>query len=587
MVSKTLALKRRWFKSLITSALASSGCLFYFLFGEVANAQNLIRNPGAENWLDTNSFLLYESETNFVTLEDWFLNSERPLTNRNSAVFNGFGNFYINYRNLNSLYVRSGKGVFKLGTGLQPSNLARKPTIQTKLIDTLSPGCYYQFEAYLLPCFKLGTPSFVFNTGWAVSNSLDFLFSAHRPRDTISPQDRLFENQNYRPQLSLPKDTFFLDTTQFSYFSGVFQAVGGERYLTITNFESYDSVQFHYLPTGQVFYRWQMPNLFSSWAFFLDDLSLTLVPPPDSVFTTTGDTTICVGEPLTLFAHGEHAQWYLWSTGSTDSSITITQPGTYWVSCGFNCGFTKTDSIVVRPQLDVPPFVPSQDTVICPGDVVALFAPWSDALSYVWSNGSTDSTLQINQPGVYWVEAAVPCGHTRRFEINVAHYPELPDDLIFPTDTIICAGTSYNFDLQPGPEYLLNNELLAQPKLELSIPGVYTITAQNRCFEVAATFLLETEICASKMWMPNAFTPDGDGLNDCVAPVLVNVLERDYHLVITDRWGNVVFESTTPGACWDGSFRGQVQAGVYTWRLTYRGRENGFQRAQGFVQVLL
>lgn len=560
-------------------------CLFYIQ----TTAQNLIYNGGAEIWNDSTSYI-GANEFNTPYCDGWFINGPSWKFQFGTAFINSGSSFNNSFIRLNQFNANSGIGVFRLVGGLAFNPLSfsdQRTYLQTKLLDTLEQQCYYNFSFSVLPISKLGPlvngPG---GDGWSLTKELGFWFTESRPIDTTSIYGQEFSMYNPQPQVRLPQNYFITDTAQFTRLSSTFKAGNRFCYLTIGSFSHPDSILFLHLATGSVFTKATSPYK-TGGMFFLDDLSLTLVPPPDSVFTTTGDTTICVGEPLTLFAYGEHAQWYLWSTGSTDSSITITQPGTYWVSCGFNCGFTKTDTIVVRPQVDVPPFVPSQDTVICPGDVVALFAPWPDALSYVWSDGSTDSTLQVNQPSVYWVEVAVPCGHTRRFEINVAHYPELPDGLVFPTDTIICAGTSYNYVLQPGPEYLLNNEHLAQPKLELSSPGVYTLTAQNRCFEVATTFLLETEICASKMWMPNTFTPNGDGLNDCVAPVLVNVLERDYHLVITDRWGNVVFESTTPGACWDGSFRGQIQAGVYTWRLTYRGRENGFQRAQGFVQVLL
>jgi gliding motility-associated-like protein len=62
-------------------------------------------------------------------------------------------------------------------------------------------------------------------------------------------------------------------------------------------------------------------------------------------------------------------------------------------------------------------------------------------------------------------------------------------------------------------------------------------------------------------WAPNAFTPDGDGVNDMWQPVVIGV--REYELEIFDRWGALRFRTTDPGEGWDGD--GSAHS-VFTYR---------------------
>lgn len=78
------------------------------------------------------------------------------------------------------------------------------------------------------------------------------------------------------------------------------------------------------------------------------------------------------------------------------------------------------------------------------------------------------------------------------------------------------------------------------------------------------------------VYVPNAFTPDGDGKNDLWGPVTTNIDPDDYKLTVHDRWGNVVFETNDINQKWNG---GQMnsgyyqEAGMYIW--TIEGREIG------------
>ncbi len=70
------------------------------------------------------------------------------------------------------------------------------------------------------------------------------------------------------------------------------------------------------------------------------------------------------------------------------------------------------------------------------------------------------------------------------------------------------------------------------------------------------------------LYMPNAFTPNDDGINDCFAPLGNDIELEDFTLSIFDRWGELLYQSSNLDNCWDGTYKGKlVPNGVYVWKL--------------------
>ncbi|MCB9171103.1 MAG: gliding motility-associated C-terminal domain-containing protein [Flavobacteriales bacterium] len=81
------------------------------------------------------------------------------------------------------------------------------------------------------------------------------------------------------------------------------------------------------------------------------------------------------------------------------------------------------------------------------------------------------------------------------------------------------------------------------------------------------------EVLVPTFYMPNAFTPNGDGTNDVLRPVTIGMVPEDHRFSVYDRWGQIIFDSTDPEEGWDGSFRNggtTLPQGVYVWRLVER-----------------
>ena len=86
------------------------------------------------------------------------------------------------------------------------------------------------------------------------------------------------------------------------------------------------------------------------------------------------------------------------------------------------------------------------------------------------------------------------------------------------------------------------------------------------------------------MYIPTAFTPNGDNLNDVFEIVAFNI--QDFNILIFDRWGKLLYESSDPNFQWDGTFDGNpVSEGVYTFVVDATSLDGTRERRAGTVTI--
>jgi PKD repeat protein len=121
-------------------------------------------------------------------------------------------------------------------------------------------------------------------------------------------------------------------------------------------------------------------------------------PPVATITTNTGNERLCNGS-LTLNAGSSNS--YLWSTGATSQSVTVTQPGTYTVTIEDQNGCAGSGSITVTPFVNI---IAPQGTLVCTNqsNTVQLDAG-TGYTSYQWSTGSNSQFITVSQPGTYTV----------------------------------------------------------------------------------------------------------------------------------------------------------------------------------------
>lgn len=204
------------------------------------------------------------------------------------------------------------------------------------------------------------------------------------------------------------------------------------------------------------------------------------VPSPPSPFANLGnDTTICVGQSLTLQTSVPYAS-YTWSTGATTPTINVITSGTYWVDVPIGCGTIDRDTIVVNVGTASVNIGPDQS--FCAGDS-AQFSAGAGFATYVWNTGGSASSIYATAIGQYIVSITDAVGCTASDTANVINIYPNPVISLGP-DTAQCGG---NIVLTPGggfANYLWQNGTVAN-SLTANSSGTYwvLVTDANTCID--------------------------------------------------------------------------------------------------------
>jgi gliding motility-associated-like protein len=200
-------------------------------------------------------------------------------------------------------------------------------------------------------------------------------------------------------------------------------------------------------------------------------------------------------------------------------------------------------------------------------------------MTYFWQFGDGESSTdqepshQYAQPGVYTVTLTVTTNSgcigsdtlTRSDQVEVfpnptAAFSALPREVSVFEPRIEVEDYSVN---AVSWEYEVEGNTFLTPDFSYSFEegGQFPITlwviSENGCPDSTTRMVFVSDHI---FFAPNAFTPDGDGLNDTFAPVVIGA--REYELIIFDRWGREVFSTTDPKAYWSG---GNAHTGVYLY----------------------
>jgi gliding motility-associated-like protein len=197
-------------------------------------------------------------------------------------------------------------------------------------------------------------------------------------------------------------------------------------------------------------------------------------------------------------------------------------------------------------------------------NISSLSAP--DAL--VWPSLATVYTVSYTDTS--------GCAKLDSFEVQVI----TPGVEILNGDTTLCAFDPFQLEARGASAYRwqppegLSATDIPDPVFDGAASAAYVLIGldENGC-EASDTIVLEVVPCceAHQIYIPNAFSPNGDGVNDTFAPLTYLDAEM-VRFQIFNRWGGLVHDSLSP---WDGSFRGRDQpAGVYAYYVEYTCRGN-------------
>ncbi len=379
---------------------------------------------------------------------------------------------------------------------------------------------------------------------------------------------------------------------------------------------------------------------FSQVCMFTDSINVTVNQYP--VVDIGNDTTLCQNDSIILDATTSDAS-YIWQDNSTDSVLTASLPGTYWVDVTVNGCITR-DSIEITYN-PLPTVYLGEDTTLCQGEILLLDVTAPNA-TYLWQDNSTNPTYNVSITGIFHVDVTI--SECTNSDTIIIDYTPLPV-VNLGYDSTICEGDTLLLDVTtPNASYLWNNnsvnptllltsmgtywvevdisgcksadtiEIASNPKpfinlgndivlcdrqsfnLYVSFPGanylwhngstnssyhvnskgVYWVEVYNDCGTVTDSINVEYIICDCSVYVPNTFTPDNNGINDIFIPKS-NCTFLFCNFMIFNRWGTEVFKSNNIDNGWDGVFKGtNSQSGVYVWLIQYQSKENGIKESK-------
>ena len=231
------------------------------------------------------------------------------------------------------------------------------------------------------------------------------------------------------------------------------------------------------------------------------------------------------------------------------------------------------------------------EPIACEGDVLIISPVFTGTapLKYSWQkpDGGLETTDMIFDPsagvedsGDYHVKVTDALGCSESLVINARVIP--PPTANFP-ETPISFEQEYRLEAPQG-----------YASYEWSTgDSIYYITVTE---EGEYSVIIKTEVgCESRdtvmmvnvavpIQVPNAFTPNGDGLNDSFKPIITKPdMVVQYHLSIYNRWGECFFETSDPAEGWDGK---DEMAGVYNWVVSYSNQMGKGYQIRGVVTLI-
>lgn len=299
---------------------------------------------------------------------------------------------------------------------------------------------------------------------------------------------------------------------------------------------------------------------------------------PLPAFSLGNDTTLCENETLPFHFTLQNAN-YMWSDGNTSGSYSISHAGSYSLTVSQD-GCTKADTISINYK-PVPQVYLGSDTTLCETQTLLLDATNINA-AYIWQDGSKNAMYLVTTAGEYHVEINInDC--IARDTIKVVYIPLLKISL--GADTTLCKGITYT--LEPTintPANYLWQDGSSQPFFNINTDGIYFLTASNNCGSVSDSIRITTTVC--QLQMPNAFTPNSDGRND-IFRVIHPFPVKQFHMIIYNRWGQNVFESSDIYKGWNGTFNNKpLPTGTYVWMISLTDLNNKQQTSKGSVLLI-
>ncbi|MCB9262147.1 MAG: choice-of-anchor L domain-containing protein [Flavobacteriales bacterium] len=278
------------------------------------------------------------------------------------------------------------------------------------------------------------------------------------------------------------------------------------------------------------------------------------------------DTTICGNEiAKNLEVKARTFDTYQWSNGDTTPTIFVDKPGTYWLKVG-RYGCYEEDTITID-AIAIPEVHLGNDTTFC-GDFILPLKSNFNGDDYTWNDGSKLGILRATTPGLYWLRVdkdichdidTIVLNQRKPFSIDIGDPYQVycqKRDIRLSTQL---NDSSYSFSWNTGDSV---------GAITVNETGRYKVVVTDKVCGYSDFDETEIVFLAENLdyFVPNAFSPNNDGLNESIGPVFPLSKVDEYSFEVYNLWGEKIFESFVYGEKWDGTYKGkQSEPGVYIW----------------------
>ena len=324
-----------------------------------------------------------------------------------------------------------------------------------------------------------------------------------------------------------------------------------------------------------------------------DNVTVTVIPLP--IINAGPDFAICYGDAAILAGSGAgFGGSYVWDGGVTNGvSFIPAGTSTYAVTGTTVDGCANSDMVTITVN-PLPIINFTADPLMGCAPLQIEFTSLTAGATYQWKFGdgtvsSVDDPSHVySATGLYDVTLMVTDANGCKNEVTYDSYIEVTEtpiaqfsyspDVITVNDTRVhfenssMYANSYEWTFGDGGTVMGVEHQDHEYPLVGNISYTVTLTAKNDngCQDVAEQILPIEDVLL--FYIPNVFTPDGDTYNETFFPVFVSGLDiYDYHLMLFNRWGELVFESYDANYGWNGSYGGGdlVDDGVYIWKMEF------------------
>jgi len=266
---------------------------------------------------------------------------------------------------------------------------------------------------------------------------------------------------------------------------------------------------------------------------------------------------------------------YNWNTGDSTNSIAVNNKGEYILNVKDSNSCASADSVLVD-KVEVPKINIIYDSVQC--QKVTLTVENQKGIKFLWNDMDTSMVKSVDQKGIYIIEAKHQfCSSFDTLDLKFLSKPyfNLGNDTTLCGSKILSTNETGRFAWSTGQ---------STPTISVQRPGLYWLqVVRNHC---SYRDSIQLSPCDDLIYfIPNSFSPNGDSKNEVFHITVNNIKEIEF--AVFNRWGEIMFQSSTDVAEWDGKYQGEVcPQGVYYFYATFIAWNGQIVNEKGSINLL-